>query len=396
MACNLEENTTTVFDGEGLDKVRLPRYVYPNSVIKPYSVREARGQYWMYNIDESSFFEEVYFAHLVLAGEEKCILVTFKKIIMFDINQLVSKWIVGFDKVKSITVESTGLVIGLKSTRGNGTFIPIPERSNRNFLYQKMVIAVEEFNKHCKFSKEGEKKIVINVSGRGDRDVQSVAEVLPTLGEQIGWDLRFEEDPSKIGYSELVHSRIGYSKVGNTETGAANDIEKGKIKLSDIDMKEFLALGDMENIHLEFKCEVLRGLMDCCTVKNIADELAKEYDNLPLKIVNSPYLPERVKISEIKLSEIKLSEIDEPTPTRKVSFESTITSIEFEQCRFIDESNQSKRTPVEIGIRQFIRDLNKKRDHKHERERRGYNRKARTIQTVSYNKFLESFVINNI
>ncbi|RLV92227.1 Vacuolar protein sorting-associated protein 13 [Spathaspora sp. JA1] len=153
LASNVSEgirNTTTVFDGEGLDKVRLPRYVYPNSVIKPYSVREARGQYWMHNIDESSFFEEVYLAHLVLAGEEKCILVTFKKIIMFDINQLVSKWIIGFDQVKSITVESTGLVIGLKSTRGNGTFIPIPERSNRNFLYQKMVIAVEEFNKHCK------------------------------------------------------------------------------------------------------------------------------------------------------------------------------------------------------------------------------------------------------
>lgn len=39
--------------------------------------------------------------------------------------------------------------------------------------------------------------VVINVSGRGDKDVQSVAEVLPKLGEQIGWDLRFEEDPSK-------------------------------------------------------------------------------------------------------------------------------------------------------------------------------------------------------
>ncbi|KAL6450216.1 TRP5 Tryptophan synthase [Candida maltosa Xu316] len=39
--------------------------------------------------------------------------------------------------------------------------------------------------------------IIINVSGRGDKDVQSVAEVLPTLGEQIGWDLRFEEDPAK-------------------------------------------------------------------------------------------------------------------------------------------------------------------------------------------------------
>ncbi|TID30880.1 hypothetical protein CANINC_000528 [Pichia inconspicua] len=41
--------------------------------------------------------------------------------------------------------------------------------------------------------------IVITVSGRGDKDVQSVAEVLPELGPKIGWDLRFEsgEDASK-------------------------------------------------------------------------------------------------------------------------------------------------------------------------------------------------------
>ncbi|KAL6941224.1 tryptophan synthetase [Hanseniaspora osmophila] len=38
--------------------------------------------------------------------------------------------------------------------------------------------------------------IVINVSGRGDKDVQTVAEVLPKLGPKINWDLRFEEDPS--------------------------------------------------------------------------------------------------------------------------------------------------------------------------------------------------------
>lgn len=39
--------------------------------------------------------------------------------------------------------------------------------------------------------------IVINVSGRGDKDVQSVANALPVLGEKIGWELRFEQDPSK-------------------------------------------------------------------------------------------------------------------------------------------------------------------------------------------------------
>lgn len=39
--------------------------------------------------------------------------------------------------------------------------------------------------------------LIINVSGRGDKDVQSVAEILPKVGPEIGWDLRFESDPTK-------------------------------------------------------------------------------------------------------------------------------------------------------------------------------------------------------
>jgi tryptophan synthase len=42
----------------------------------------------------------------------------------------------------------------------------------------------------AKTMKKGE-DVVICLSGRGDKDVQSVAEELPKLGPQIGWDLRF-------------------------------------------------------------------------------------------------------------------------------------------------------------------------------------------------------------
>jgi tryptophan synthase len=42
----------------------------------------------------------------------------------------------------------------------------------------------------AKTMKKGE-NIVLNLSGRGDKDVQSVAEELPRLGPKIGWDLRF-------------------------------------------------------------------------------------------------------------------------------------------------------------------------------------------------------------
>lgn len=41
-----------------------------------------------------------------------------------------------------------------------------------------------------------DKHVVVSLSGRGDKDVQSVADSLPSLGPEIGWDLRFEADPS--------------------------------------------------------------------------------------------------------------------------------------------------------------------------------------------------------
>lgn len=37
-----------------------------------------------------------------------------------------------------------------------------------------------------------EQRVLICVSGRGDKDVGTVAEVLPKIGPKIGWDLRFE------------------------------------------------------------------------------------------------------------------------------------------------------------------------------------------------------------
>lgn len=150
LASNVSEgirNTTTVFDAEGLDKVRLPRHVPYNGIIKPYSQREAQGRFWLDSIDGGIFFNERYLAHLLLSGEERAVLVTFKMIILFEINTLKSKWIIEYGQIKSITVEPTGISIGLK--RKAGPFLPIPDRANRSFLYRNISIAVEEFNKHC-------------------------------------------------------------------------------------------------------------------------------------------------------------------------------------------------------------------------------------------------------
>lgn len=98
-------------------------------------------------MDGGVYYNQKYLAHLLLPGEEIAVLISFKLIILFDINSLLSKWVIKFEQIKSISVEPTGLTIQLKAKKG--PFIPIPDRTSRNFLYQKIGIAVQEFNKHC-------------------------------------------------------------------------------------------------------------------------------------------------------------------------------------------------------------------------------------------------------
>lgn len=150
LASNVSEgirNTTTVFDTDGLEKVRLPRYISYDGVIRPYSQREAQGQFWLKSIDGGAFLNETYLAHLVMAGEEQAVIVTFRKVILFYMNTMEVSWIVSFDQIKTLSLESTGIAILLK--KRNGPFIPIPEKKSRYFLYSRFKIAVDKFNAHC-------------------------------------------------------------------------------------------------------------------------------------------------------------------------------------------------------------------------------------------------------
>ncbi|KAM9913092.1 hypothetical protein OXX69_001941 [Metschnikowia pulcherrima] len=150
LASNVSEgirNTTTVFDADGLEKVRLPRYISYDNVIRPYSAREAQGQFWLKSIDGGSFFNENYVAHLVMPGEEKAVLVTFKKIILFEMSSVKTSWVISLSNVKSISLETTGISLILNNKKG--PFLPIPEKKSRLFLYNKMRIAVEKYNSTC-------------------------------------------------------------------------------------------------------------------------------------------------------------------------------------------------------------------------------------------------------
>ena len=142
LASNVAEgvrNTTTVFDQEGLDRVRLTRFIGMDGIVRPYSQREALGQFWLKTCDDGKFFGEDYIAHLELEGKEMMCLVTYNRLLMVRMRKMRMEWDVRFVDVQSISKERTGVAVGLKGGM-NGPFVPVGEFGSRDWLYKQIAV----------------------------------------------------------------------------------------------------------------------------------------------------------------------------------------------------------------------------------------------------------------
>ncbi len=142
LASNVAEgvrNTTTVFDSEGLDRVRLSRFIGMDGIVRPYSQREALGQFWLKTCNDGQFFNEEYIAHLDLEGRDMMVLITYDRVLMIRTKKLRMEWDVRLTDVQTISKERTGMSIGLKGG-ANGPFIPVSDEGSRNWLYKQIAI----------------------------------------------------------------------------------------------------------------------------------------------------------------------------------------------------------------------------------------------------------------
>ncbi|CAG8750724.1 5342_t:CDS:2, partial [Acaulospora morrowiae] len=89
-------------------------------------------------------------------------------------------WLKDVGRAEYCAVTDKEALIGFRKISELEGIIPALETSHA--IYQAIVLAQ-------KMPKD--KDILICVSGRGDKDVSTVAEYLPKYGPQIGWDLRF-------------------------------------------------------------------------------------------------------------------------------------------------------------------------------------------------------------
>ena len=155
LASNMAEgvrNTTTVFDSEGLDRVRLTRFIGTDGIVRPYAQREALGQFWLKTLEDGKFFNEDYIAHLELEGKDMMIMLTYNRMMLVRSKKLRVEWDIKLSDVQTISKERTGMGVTLKGGT-NGPFIPIADEKGRNWLYKQIAVAVNAFND--KYSAKG-------------------------------------------------------------------------------------------------------------------------------------------------------------------------------------------------------------------------------------------------
>ncbi|KAK3676016.1 Vacuolar protein sorting-associated protein 13 [Recurvomyces mirabilis] len=184
LASNMAEgvkNTTTVFDQDGLDRVRYARFIGLDGVVRPYSQRESVGQFWLKTTDNGKYFNESYIAHLELDSSSQgdrggngngsstpttpttpggkngggkrgqqteasmLIIITYNLIMQVRARNLTTIWDVPLKDVQTISKERTGMSIVLKGGT-NGPFIPIADEMSRNWLYRQVAVAVNAYN----------------------------------------------------------------------------------------------------------------------------------------------------------------------------------------------------------------------------------------------------------
>ncbi|KAF8640890.1 hypothetical protein AX17_000538 [Amanita inopinata Kibby_2008] len=149
LASNVSEgirNTTTVFDNPDKDRVRMPRLIPADGVLRPYSAREALGQYWMKDLNDGAYRREAYVAHINSPGGDNITLLTSMRILSFWPKKLRLAWELPFTEVQGVTVEDTGIRFTHKAGREHDKFVHIPDKTSQSWFFGHIASVVKSFN----------------------------------------------------------------------------------------------------------------------------------------------------------------------------------------------------------------------------------------------------------
>ncbi|CAO1638595.1 unnamed protein product [Sympodiomycopsis kandeliae] len=139
-------NTTTVFDSANdIDRVRLPRYVAPDLIVRPYSSREALGLAWLKNLEDGKYIKEYYVAHADMGTKDEIVMLTTTKILYIKTLQLKCIWEVSLSELSSVSLESDGIALVLRNGV-QGPFLRLKDIGLRSWLFKHISKIVAAYN----------------------------------------------------------------------------------------------------------------------------------------------------------------------------------------------------------------------------------------------------------
>ncbi|KAI8990033.1 hypothetical protein BDB01DRAFT_718047 [Pilobolus umbonatus] len=137
-------NTTT--DGTNMiERVRYPRYIGSDNILKPYSLREAIGQHWLKDVDGGKYSQDAYIAHCHVQNDERVAMLTSNRVMLIRTRKLSVEWQEPFTEIQTIKREPTGIAIYLRSM-SREPFLIISDKYSREQFFKKIEEAVTKYN----------------------------------------------------------------------------------------------------------------------------------------------------------------------------------------------------------------------------------------------------------
>jgi vacuolar protein sorting-associated protein 13A/C len=147
LANNVTEGirNTAIPDTNMIDRIRYPRYIGSDGILKPYSLREAIGQYWLKNVDYGAYIHDTYIAHCHVQSDERVAMLTDNRLMLIRTRNLQKEWEEPFTDIQTIKREPTGIAIYLRSMSWE-PFLIISDRTSREEFFKKIEEAVLKYN----------------------------------------------------------------------------------------------------------------------------------------------------------------------------------------------------------------------------------------------------------
>lgn len=148
LASNVSEgirNSTTLMDIGQIERVRLPRFVSSDKLIKPYNLRDSQGQYWLKTCNGGEYAKDMYVGHVICetpAGYQ-IVIVSLQRILRMQLSTLTVMEHIPFRMIRNVRVIKTGITI---YTAEREYFFSVPKDEERRYLYKLVHTAVIEFN----------------------------------------------------------------------------------------------------------------------------------------------------------------------------------------------------------------------------------------------------------